>query len=766
MAATKKSKKAPKPPQGRPASTTPISQPAVEDTSSLFAISSFSARGNLFAYISLAVDKHRLRIYSTTSGQAIADCIVEHARVSSLAWAMLELGEADESEDTQPTKKKRKKDNHIISESRTKPTEVVVLGLSDGSILCFSPSHGRILRTLSHSSSKSAILALAIEDCHMRSLIWTSGQDITLRLWDASKNELIGSWKNDDRIPYTSLTVCSPNGKNRAGILSASHRIRLLSSSQEADGSLPKKLSEMTTFTGHASPVKSMKWDRSDTLHTRFISMAETDRFLYLWDIPDSPASEASATASIPLDSDVRSFSLISAPDSYNTSILLTLSASGRIALFPIPQQITAPTDSSRSPAKLPTLHSRSTIIPTPKKSSIPAPVINVSFVDGEEGCIRVVRLVQGVRPVFTITRYLDEAGQFIDNSQLGDVPEAFLKERQPRIFNKRYNESSVTVGSGIELGHDANLDETTVRDIDGDLEVDLAELSLGQRLGALANVGVHRSSESENEGNNPLKSQPFQKKPKSELDIIPANSLTRTLIQALHSSDTKLIETCLTHSNPDLIRNTVKSLPPQLAIPLLNACVERLGRGARAANMKGGGAGTSAQRGMTLINWIRTILAVHTGHLMTVPDLVARLSGLHATLTARLALQESLLSLSGRLDMVLSQIEMRSSAAPTSLAPKHGKASSAAQEKPVKRYVEGESDSSDDELNAQMDVEIEIGDDEGSVEDVELGRDSEGEEDEVEEVGDEDEGSDASSINEFIDDETEEYSEEEDESE
>ncbi|KXN88558.1 U3 small nucleolar RNA-associated protein 5 [Leucoagaricus sp. SymC.cos] len=310
-------------------------------------------------------------------------------------------------------------------------------------------------------------------------------------------------------------------------------------------------------------------------------------------------------------------------------------------------------------------------------------------------------------------SHYPDEAGQFIDNSQLGDVPEAFLKERQPHIFNKRYNESSVTVGSGIELGHDANLDETTA--------------NVYEPWPMLVPTG-----------NNHLKSKLFQQKPKSELDIVPANSLIRTLIQALYSSYVKLIKTCLTHSNPDLIRNTVK----------------RLGRGARAANMKGGGAGASAQRGMTLITWIRTILAVHTGHLMTVPDLVARLSGLHATLTARLALQESLLSLSGRLDMVLSQISMRSSVAPTSLAPKHGKASSAAQEKPVKRWCVLQ--------EVYTDVEIEIGDDEGSVEDVELGRDSEGEEDEDEEVGDEGEGYNASSINEFIADEAEEYSEEE----
>ena len=63
-------------------------------------------------------------------------------------------------------------------------------------------------------------------------------------------------------------------------------------------------------------------------------------------------------------------------------------------------------------------------------------------------------------------------------------------------------------------------------------------------------------------------------------------------------------------------------------------------------------------------------------------PDLVARLSGLYQTLTARLALQDSLLSLSGRLDMVISQIEMRSSAAPAPLPmPKKGKKSKAREE-------------------------------------------------------------------------------------
>src|ERR1700754_1125794 len=50
---------------------------------------------------------------------------------------------------------------------------------------------------------------------------------------------------------------------------------------------------------------------------------------------------------------------------------------------------------------------------------------------------------------------------------------------------NKRYLEpSSLAVRSGTELAQDASADD--LADLGGDLDVDLAELSLGQRLTAL----------------------------------------------------------------------------------------------------------------------------------------------------------------------------------------------------------------------------------------------------------------------------------------
>jgi len=163
------------------------------------------------------------------------------------------------------------------------------------------------------------------------------------------------------------------------------------------------------------------------------------------------------------------------------------------------------------------------------------------------------------------------------------------------------------------------------VGETDGALDVDLAELSLGQRLTAVSggNPATHLagSSESEGEGDG-FPRQPNGKSGKGKTaapDSVPASSLTRTLIQALHSSDSRLLETCLSHSDPFLIRSTVRKLPPQLAVPLLTACVDRLGRGHRAANMRGGGGGASSQRGISLIAWVKVVLTVHSGHLMTV---------------------------------------------------------------------------------------------------------------------------------------------------
>jgi U3 small nucleolar RNA-associated protein 5 len=433
----------------RPPSTAQISQPAVQDISSPAAYSSFSPAGGFFAYVSLAVDKHRLRVYNAATGQAIADHIVDTARISSMTWCALDATVVDSLNAPQPSKKKkRKRDSASEYDVKNKMTEIVVLGLSDGTILCFSPSHARVLHSLSHPSSASAILATAVEEHEDQWLMWASGADSTLRLWNIKTNDIIANWKNDDRIPYTSLTIRPNDAESRTDILAASHGIHLLSKSASAGETVPNRLQKAAIFTGHASPVKSTKWDLSKPVPTRLFSLAESDRIVYVWDILDSPDVSGKAVASIPLDSDARSFAIATSTGSTDPSTLLALSASGKITLYHIPNQI-SPANTSSSSSTLPTIHFQSCIIAASERTHSPSDVIGVSFVLGRPGSICIARLVRGIRPVFTTVvhspflhdialkltkysqRYLDDAGRFIENIQLKDTSDLALEDEQ-----------------------------------------------------------------------------------------------------------------------------------------------------------------------------------------------------------------------------------------------------------------------------------------------------------------------------------------------
>ncbi|THU88466.1 NUC189-domain-containing protein [Dendrothele bispora CBS 962.96] len=755
MASIKKSKS--KASKSRPTATASVSQPVVEDASYLTALSSFSPDGNFFSYLSLAVDKHRLRVYDTTTGQSEAEYIAESSRVSALAWC--EFLEKEIDDDSLPTKKKRRKSRSGEGSTQKKKTTLIGLGLSNGTVVFFSPTHGHVLWTLSHSSSTSAILSIvSVMQKDDSPYVWTSGADGVVRSWNVHKNELLGTWKNADRIPYSSISV-RPGTEDTTEVLAASHAIRLLTTESDLSG---QKLKELASFTGHSSPVKNLQWDASQTPSQRFVSIAEADRVVSIWEVPQS-ASQGNMIASVQLDSDARAISLTS-PPSPSKPTLLTLSASGRISIYPIPEELSY--DSSQKAQKLPTLLPRSTLSISSKNAST---VVAASFITQEPGRVRVARIVDGVKPVFSVAQYQDDSGNFVADIVIEHVQPDSVAKSSIGAPNKRYTESStLAVSSGHQVGQDIEMDEVEAQNADGDLDVDLAELSLGQRLTALSGAEAlpedsdEDSDDDDNEGASSSKRQKSKMK-NNEFSIVPAASLTRTLIQALHSSDSKLLEMCLAHSDPILIRNTVRRLPPQLAVPLIAACVERLGRGARGSNMKGGGGGASSQRGTGLNTWIKTVLTIHSGHLMTMPDLVARLAGLHATLTSRLSLQENLLNLGGRLDMVLSQIEMRSSVAPATLGPKAGK-QTPKKKTETTHYVEGESEEEEEQMD--VDVEVESGDDEGSIENVDLGgsSDESSDEEEGEEEGDEEDDeeddeddSEGPTMNGFIDDEAEE---------
>ncbi|DBB17672.1 TPA: hypothetical protein ACH3X3_002712 [Trebouxia sp. C0006] len=152
------------------------------------------------------------------------------------------------------------------------------------------------------------------------------------------------------------------------------------------------------------------------------------------------------------------------------------------------------------------------------------------------------------------------------------------------------------------------------------------AELTLEQRVNALQ---LHQTPGVQGAGD---PAGPFDK----------AVSVTVLLTQALRADDRQLLEKCFAISNDKVVNSTVQQLAPQDVARLLQVAVQRLQ--------------SSPKRGKQIATWLRAMLLHHTAYLMSAPGVQASLTGLYQAIEARLALYKPLVSLQGRLDLVLAQ--------------------------------------------------------------------------------------------------------------
>ncbi|KAA1100703.1 Small subunit (SSU) processome component [Puccinia graminis f. sp. tritici] len=226
---------------------------------------------------------------------------------------------------------------------------------------------------------------------------------------------------------------------------------------------------------------------------------------------------------------------------------------------------------------------------------------------------------------------------------------------------------------------------------------------------------------------------------------IASIGSFAQTLTQALKSTDTKLLESCFlqqSKNNKNLISNTIQRVPKKLLHTLIEQIVICLNR-----KKRGYGDGVTVatvRRTKTLVEWVRQILLIHMSYLLTIPTLVTQLSTLQASLQKRLNLHTKLLSLNGRLELVLNQIELNrvsngsrqltGSKTLKAIDKKKKKATSVPKQEPYK-YVEGESSASEQEAEKSNDDESDGSSDQSDDED---GSDS----DQLDQTDSEEEGS------------------------
>ncbi|MBW0558874.1 hypothetical protein O181_098589 [Austropuccinia psidii MF-1] len=246
---------------------------------------------------------------------------------------------------------------------------------------------------------------------------------------------------------------------------------------------------------------------------------------------------------------------------------------------------------------------------------------------------------------------------------------------------------------------------------------------------------------------------------------IMPVGSLAQTLVQALNSDDTKLLETCFFQSNKNSISITLQRLPKPLVHNLIQHLVLCLNRKKRGAG--DGSTVPSVRRTKVLIEWVKQVLSIHMSYLLTIPMLSSQLTVLHTSLQKRLNLHSKLLALNGRLELVLNQIDLkrevnysqRSNSITSGIQQSKSKVKKVTSQNEPYRYVEGQSSASEEEgepgtSNKDSDSTSQISSEEETDED---------EDEEMHEIGSGDEGS----VEEVVfGNETDEYSESNDEDE
>jgi hypothetical protein len=125
------------------------------------------------------------------------------------------------------------------------------------------------------------------------------------------------------------------------------------------------------------------------------------------------------------------------------------------------------------------------------------------------------------------------------------------------------------------------------------------------------------------------------------------AADLQQSFLHALHTSDAGLLDACLLFTTPIApIRETVRRIATIYVTPLLKSILEKFQQ--------------KPNQNAHLIEWIKTILLIHSNFLMSNPEIVQKLSNFYEAVDARVPVYRKVMNLSGRLDLIMNQIEMR----------------------------------------------------------------------------------------------------------
>nr|CAD7458366.1 unnamed protein product [Timema tahoe] len=120
-------------------------------------------------------------------------------------------------------------------------------------------------------------------------------------------------------------------------------------------------------------------------------------------------------------------------------------------------------------------------------------------------------------------------------------------------------------------------------------------------------------------------------------------DNLVQLLLQGLKSKDPLILHSVLLRKDEQLIFNTVSRLPLKTVAPLLTELCTLLR--------------SKSQKNHMAVPWLKAMLAVHAGQLLSNPELSQMLAPLLSLIEARLGQLTPLMRLRGRLELLVGQI-------------------------------------------------------------------------------------------------------------
>ncbi|KAG1663724.1 WD repeat-containing protein 43 [Nymphon striatum] len=545
-------------------------------------------------YLAFSSPDGRLKLWDSDTGilkQQYTPSSHLSATLSCISWAS--CGKHLEKS----PKKKKKKKHGVHHDSQN----LIALGTVVGKILIYDVSTADLKTQLDgeHASRINDVCW----DINAKSL-YSCSNDAHIIQWSLEDGIIKCKWKSENDASISAVLLMDQDN-----LLSSSHSIIWWNLQTKE---IVKK------FAGHKNEVNILTpiiFSESDD-HSYFLSSAENDKIVNIWKM-DSKDENKLALGVLSVNEVVSNLSIYNQPTKSEPVIVAVVTKSGILKIF---------THQLNGMCKKPLKSTYSILIASEVEQnshSVPIPILNAKIISSEE-----VLIVHGnfLQPTFERIKLADCASHTcLVRKHPGFETSLNITNTKIRMPDTKKNAKVLVPGHMNPAYPQEEVDNVNKKRKNA--SISLSEVTIEERLN---DIRTRRNSENVPSNDN----------------IPSTDNMMHLLIQGLQSTDQKMLNSVLQKSNEVEIRNTVRLLPNQYILPLINELTKRIHG--------------KSQSNHSYVKWLLSVLTNHTAYFMMHHDVSQLLRPLNELLNSKLELFHRLSKLSGKLELILSQVSSK----------------------------------------------------------------------------------------------------------